>query len=157
METNQEAHQYATIRQYPSQRKAACDSHDSVFLILFEKFWIAVIATRKSKKSCAKCKNPNLVSKVRLLTTVEQVIATLVPCANMQDLSQHCFNICKGREALRNKENRNVCAKLKSPFKAQYPLINVKFLDFIVYARLQRYPATKQCKRHFFIYLLPPL
>ena len=58
-------------------------------------------------------------------------------------------NIWDGREAFLNKEKRNACTTLKRPLKAQYPLIEAKVLDFVVYARSQRYPITSSQIREY--------
>ena len=58
-------------------------------------------------------------------------------------------NIWKDREALLNKEKLNACATVKRTSNAQYPLIEAKFLDFVMYARSQPYPITSsQLKEH---------
>ena len=95
------------------------------------------------KKTNAKRTNLNLVEKIKVLHKVEQNNCNFTTVAKLCGIHRKTVgNIWKNREALLNKEKRNACATVKRPLKAQYPLIEAKVLDFVVYARSQRYPVT---------------
>ena len=95
------------------------------------------------KKSNAERKNLNLAEKIRVLHTVEQNNRNFTNVGKICGIHRKTVaNICKSRAVLLNKEKRNACSTVKRPLKAQYPLIEAKVLDFVVYARSHRYPIT---------------